>query len=191
MLFGDVGEYPILMEDSDLVSFNGVIEGWRVPTLKLIRCDDTVFNNTWFEGLQSTSHVIKMEQSQDLEFNSCQLDFSFPYNDSFILVDNSIPDSDRRQEQTTMIRVNGGNLLLRSVGFGSREEFVKTVNASDRVSVLIDGTSFRGGSLFGSKNVNFDVKSIRLTRESVKFFYSLPNAIFNKEINSWMRGGLS
>lgn len=191
LLFGNEGRYPVEMEDSDLVKFTGtVFEGWKCPVIKIVRSDDTIFNGCWFEGLESTSHVVLSQQAGVTEFNSCQLDFAFPYTDTFIHVDNSGPDADRRVNQTTNFRINGGNLLLESTGYGSREEFITTAN-SEPVSVLIDGLTFRGGSLFADPSVEFDVRSINLVRTAQKFFYTRPNADFLGSYNKWMPNSVS
>lgn len=191
LLFSDVGRYPVEMEDSDLVKFTGtVFEGWKCPVFSIIRSDDTVFNGCWFEGLESISHIMKVQQSDTIEFNSCQLDFRFPYTDSFIHIDNSGPDADRRQRMTTFIRVNGGNLATYSVPFGPRDEWITTAN-DESVTVLIDGVQFAGGMLFASRSVDFDVKSIFISRGYNSGFYSKPNAMLNNDWNQWMPNSVS
>ena len=191
LLFGDVGKYPVQMTESDLVKFTGtVFEGWLVPSIRLVRCYTTVFNGSWFEGNASASHVIKTEQAQTIEFNSCQLDFAIPYTSSFIEVNNQIPNADQNRYWTMFIRINGGYLLTTSIGFGDAPEFVK-VTAGEEVRVLIDGVTFRGGPLYADKSVQFDVRSILLTGESKHNFYSLPNAPLFPAYNRWMPQSLS
>jgi hypothetical protein len=191
LLFGDVGKYPVQMTESDLVKFTGtVFEAWKVPVIRLVRCYTTVFNGSWFEGNDSISHVIKTEQAQTIEFNSCQLDFAIPYADCFIKVNNQIPNADQNRFWTMFIRINGGLLQTTSIGFGDAKEFVK-VTAGEEVRVLIDGLTFLAGPLYADKSVQFDVRSILLTSESKHNFYSLPNATLLPAYNRWMPKSVS
>ena len=191
LLFGDVAKFPVQMEESDLIKFTGTtFEGWGVPAILLRRCYTTVFNGSWFEGNASVSHVIKTEQAQTIEFNSCQLDFAIPYTGSFIEVNNQIPDADQNRFWTMFIRINGGYLLTTSIAFGDASEFIK-VTAGEEVRVLIDGVTFRGGPLYADKSVQFDVRSILLTSESKHNFYSLPNATLLPAYNRWMPKSVS
>ena len=191
LLFGDVAKFPIQMEESDLIKFTSTaIEGWKVPAILLRRCYTTVFNDSWFEGNASISHIIKTEQAQTIEFNSCQLDFAIPYTGSFIEVNNQIPDADQNRFWTMFVRINGGYLLTTSIPFGDAKEFVK-VTAGEEVRVLIDGVTFRGGPLYADKSVQFDVRSILLTSESKHNFYSLPNAPLLPAYNRWMPQSVS
>lgn len=190
-LFGNVSKYPVQMTESDLIKFSGtVFEGWDTPVIRLVRCYNTVFNGSWFEGNTASSQVIKIEQSQSLEFNNCQLDFGIPYVGCFIKVDNSIPTADESVRWSPFIRINGGYLLLMSIPFGDAPHFVKTTNA-EKCTVLIEGTTFRGGNLYADRTVEFDVKSLLLSGAFKHNFYSKPNAALFPKYNRWLSESVS
>lgn len=191
-LFGDVSRYPVELIESDLIKFrDGTIEGWKCPAVLLRRAYTTVYDGVWFEGNDSATHIIKMEQSQTLNFNNCQLDFAIPYTDCFIKIDNSTPGADENVRWKTGINITGGYLLITSTTYGDAPHLVK-VTTNENARVLIDGgTAFRGGPLYAGRTVEFDVRSIHLTGAHHHSFYSRPNAQLLREYNSWVPQSVS
>jgi hypothetical protein len=190
-LFGNEGRYAIDLEQSDKIAFTGsVIELWGCPAIRIRRSYDTTFTNCWFEANRSTTHVIKWEQAQGLEFNSCWLDFGEPFADCFIKIDNSslndgAPENVENARWTASIRIDGGDMVCLSASFGDAGRLVRVSNG-ERAIVRIEGLTFRGGHIWGDRTVDFDVKSITLSGSQRHFFYSLPNAAMLRERNSWM-----
>lgn len=184
-LFGAVGEYPVRLEESDLIKFTDTtFEAWECPVIELVRSYTTVFNGSWFEG-NTGDHVISFRQAQTVEFNSCQLDFAVPYGDCFVLVDNSGPGNDENRRWRPFFKIDGGYLLTTSVGFGDCPEFIKSANG-EKCNVLVEGVTFRGGPLFADEHTEFDVRSLLISGALHHSFYSKPNAQLYPAYNRWI-----
>lgn len=180
-LFGKAGRYPISLTTSDKVTFAGtVIEGWKCPVMLLRRSSNTVLDSCWLEGLISPTHVIRCDDAGSLEFRNSWIDLSIPYRGCFIEV-----GAGQEQGRVTQVRIDGGTLTAASRSFGDAGKFVAAPHG-EQVRVLIDGATLRGGTLYGDRTVEFDIRSIVLSGSLRHFFYSVPNARMERERNSWV-----
>jgi hypothetical protein len=180
------GDYPITLVDSAKTTFvSSVIEGWSCPVLLLRRSSNTVLNSCWLEELRSPTHVIRCENTASLDIVDSWIDLSLPYGGCFIEVDNSAAKAPSDTMRLTQVRLKGGTLTGIGRAFGDAGKLVRAVNG-EKVRVLIEGVTFRGGRLHADPSVDFDVRSMTFSGPFRHFVSSLPNAYIQREHNSWM-----
>ena len=185
-LFSRSGRYPLELIDSNKTVLSGVVlEGWDCPVVLLRRSSNLVVDGCWLEALRSPTHVIRWEHARSLDIVNSWLDFSEPYRGCFIEVDNSSSGPDSPRSEISQIRIRGGTLIASGRAFGDSAKLVAVRNR-ERVRVLIEGLTFRGGCLNGDRTVDFDIRSITLSGPLRHYLYSLPNARIERDWNSWM-----
>lgn len=172
------------------VKFEQVVwESFTIPIFNISVAGNITFDACWFENLTG-SHLFKLMQAKSLIFQNSKFDMAYTGSGMLFKFDNSGPRTTAEDiRRDGIIIFNGGELRLdRSAT--TTVKIAEVVN-SEAPEIFFDKTILSRGHIFSDPTVIQNVKSLGMTSDDQKSFYSIANAQFSSGYNSWCRDSLS